>query len=222
MKSSAKKKIGKRKTLIFRSKPLTRAQKLKLLKDRQKETREKRKVDPFYIHPSDIPDGRSYQWFSLTEKRAIEDAQECKWKAVPFSRHNFSRTYNSKGKIVCQNSLLMENSKAYVDSKDAENRNLVNEMLAAQQIAPGKLKFVSPSFMVSWDYKKLPADAKPVVVPVTIDFRVSVKWRDAAAALGLSDQEYARRRLLMEPHLLASYETDGKIYETVEIQIKRD
>jgi hypothetical protein len=82
---------------------------------------------------------------------------------------------------------------------------------------------VSPSFMVSSDYPKLPAEAAPIEVNVTIKVRASVGWQDAAACLGLSVEEYARRRLLMEPPVLGPSPRfyDDKTYEPVELSFTR-
>lgn len=82
---------------------------------------------------------------------------------------------------------------------------------------------VSPDFMVSSDYPKVAPDAQPVDVDVTIKLKVSVRWQDAAAALGLSLAEYARRRLLMEQQVLGPSATfiEDNAYEPVELSFTR-
>ena len=229
------KKSRKRKTIdIFkalRPKPLSRSQKLKLLKRQQKIDREKRRLDPFYINPDHIPKGKAYQWFSLktpacsNAETIFDDAEENGWRAVPFSRHNFNRKRNAKGKIVIDGTILMENTARYVDECKAEDRAKISRMNDDAEIKPHRqgepFRVLSPGFVVSSKYDNVPAGAKAIVAKIAINFRISRDWQDAAAALSLSPEEYARRRLLMEPPLLASYEAGDSIFEPVELQMKK-
>jgi hypothetical protein len=117
----------------------------------------------------------------------------------------------------------MENLKKHVNdarSKEvAEAISIFGEMRKTFNKG-GTFPLVDSSFIVAEDYKWVSHDAKPVVVQVAISLRVSRDWQDAAAALGLTTEEYARRRLLMEPPILATFDAE-KVYQPVELQVKR-
>lgn len=50
---------------------------------------------------------------------------------------------------------------------------------------------------LSEGYERVASSADPVDVEVTITFRMTGRWQDAAAALNLSNEEYARRRVAL-------------------------
>lgn len=58
-----------------------------------------------------------------------------------------------------------------------------------------RFPLVSDSFMVSSAYETVPSDTLPIDVPVTINFRLSGRFQDAAASLGLPATVYAQRRI---------------------------
>ncbi len=229
----AKKSARRKPVSVFKTvkaKPLSRAQKLKLLKQQQKTDKQKRRLDPFYINSDHIPKGRVYQWFSLLDEKTTEEAQEDGWKHVPFSRHNFNRRYNAKGKIVIGCTLLMENTAQHLSEYKEQEREKIqkqNDELVVGPMRRGEpFRLVSSGFVVSSAYERVPADAPPVIVSVAIRLRMSSGWQDAAAALGLTYQEYTRRRLIMQPILLSSdlvhenEKTEG-VFEPVTLEIKK-
>lgn len=235
MAKKAKKVIRKtRKTPVWplKSKPLTKAQKAKLTRERNELTKSMRAIDPFYIHPRDVPAGRAYQWVAmevmgLSNEDAVDRAKEDGWKPVPFARHDFGRKHNSKGRIVIGGMLLMENASSVPTEARKREQDDARNMLAETPIGATKTEgrsfpIVSDSFVVSSAYERVPSDAPAVTVPVTIQFSMNARWQDAAAGLGLSNEEYARRRLLMTMPILAGEPggwIGGGIYEAVTLRI---
>jgi hypothetical protein len=63
---------------------------------------------------------------------------------------------------------------------------------------------LSEGFIETADYQR--AEPGPSVVDVTIKFAMPYRWRDAAAALGLDEAEYVRRRLIMTETMLAPFD----------------
>lgn len=170
--------------------------------------------DPFHVNPATIPHGVALQWISLNVDD-LERAQYSGWKPV-------------EGQDGVKGNMLVwapiEVAKAQTDANIKSAKDLKAEMdkLFGRKERRG-VPFVSPSFMGSWDYQRIPPDAKPIDVDITIKLRVSAKWQEAAAFLALDPQEYARRRLLMERVILgpiSDYCVDG-IYEPVELSFTR-
>lgn len=196
-------------------------------------TKERRVTDPFFIHPGDVPAGKAYQWFaqdvpglSSDDHDTIDRAKANGWKAVPFVRHDFSRRYRAKGSIVVRGMMLMENSAEYVTAGRLKDFDAAQTMFRESPCYPTKLqgahfRIASDGFIVSSDYARVPPDAPSVPVPVTIQFLVNARWQDAASSLGLTNEEYVRRRLLMTSPVLAT-EGDGKPYEAVTLQIRKE
>ncbi len=178
--------------------------------------------DPFFIHPETIPDGVALQWIPLNVDD-LERVQATGWKPVD-------------GVDGVKSNMLVwapkEVAKAQRDADFDRAKEQIREASALfgldeyghklnRQVFP----LVSPSFMVPTKYASIPDDSPSVDVDITIKFRVSARWQDAAACLGLEVQEYARRRLFMEPIVLGpiyEYDSDPKrIYEPVELYTKR-
>jgi hypothetical protein len=226
------KRTKKAKPFVFKAKPLTRAQKAKRTRDRNELTKRMRAMDPFYVHPDTVPAGKAYQWFSLeilgaSNEDAIDRAKDDGWKDVPFSRHDFGRRCNAKGRIVVDNSVLMENSAEIVAGALKKDQAAARQMIADNPIGASKQEghpfpIVSESFVISSFYETVPRDAAPVVVPVTISVRMDAGWQDAAVGLGLSNEEYARRRLLMTMPILAGEPAgdNDAVYEPVTLRVE--
>ncbi len=221
-----------KKPLVFKVKPLTKAQKLKLFNERKALTRRMRATDPFYIHADDVPSGKSYQWFALSHfgvpnDDAIDRAKDDGWKSVPFARHNFGRKFRAKSGIVVNDMLLMENSSIVTKANRKKEEDDARQMLADSPCSTinqgGRFPIVSSSFVVSSDYKRILRDSPPVIVPVTISFSMDAGWQDTASSLGLTNEEYARRRILMTMPILAGEPTGGDdaLYAAVTLRIEK-
>ena len=213
----------------IKAKRLTKAQKEKIAKQKKLVDAEKRRQDPFYINPDDVPAGQAYQWFSLKimgeeapAKRILDNAIEAGWKYVPFSRHRFARDQNSKGKIVVDDNVLMEHSRAHVEEQLQKDRDFAKFMLQESKIKSGVAGLgstVSESFLAAKPYKEVPLDAPPVVVEVTLQFRMDRDWQDAAAMLWLTDGQYAYRRIVITHPILACKSYDD-VFETFNFELR--
>jgi hypothetical protein len=170
--------------------------------------------DPLYIDPKSIPHGIALQWTSADSDIPLG------WEPVP-----------NVG-VIQLNRLI------WATIEVAEEERAANIGRARKQMADAaalfgldeygrKLShqygfpFVSPSFMVSTQYATVPADSLPIDVDIAIKVRASVRWQDAAACLGLTVQEYVRRRLLMEPSVLGPIDFNENAYEPVTLSITR-
>lgn len=222
--------------VLFKAKPLTRAQKLKPLKVRQALTKQMRQSDPFYIHPDDVPAGKAYQWFSMTILGTLaeigdEFALENGWKYVPYSRHDFPRKNRAQGRIIVNNCVLMEcQSKRVTDLRHQEYRKAREQMAEVEAIFKKEgrsFPIVSDSFVVSSKYDYVQLDAPSVIVPITLSFSMDARWQDAASGLGLTNDEYARRRIVMTtPILAAEYsaddvKSDRVVYHAVTLKVEK-
>jgi len=185
--------------------------------------------DPFFIHPETIPDGVALQWVATDAESEwhMSDALSNGWCLVDGK--------DVKGLVLMW--APREVAKAQTDAninraqkQMAEARALfgMNDGRASQY--HGRVPMVSDAFMVSSNYGTIPSDAPPIDIDVTIQFRVSARWQDAAAALGLDVTEYTRRRLIMEPTVLGPcspaflYENvniSRNVYEPVQLSITR-
>lgn len=171
------------------------------------------------------PAGLAYQWVLAEHLRKYPG-----WVSVPFARHSseIPADTNEDGSIVYLGNVLVQRAEELVKAELSIPQKLALKNLQEHPAyrAPGEryspFPVLSESFMVSREYAVVPADSPPIDVDITIKFRVSRRWQDAAAALGLDAQEYARRRLLMEDMVLASYgdQTD-RFYLPVELYITR-
>lgn len=224
--------VKKAKPFPLKPRRLTKAEKAKLTRERNVTTRAMRLVDPYYIHPRDVPVGKAYQWIALSilgnsNEDAVDRAKEDGWKPVPFVRHDFANKYRSKGQIIVNDMLLMENAASVRDEARKKEQEEARKMAAESPCSPlkregGRFPLVSDGFIVSEPYAAVPSGSDPVVVPVTIQFSMDARWQDAAAGLGLTNEEYARRRLLMAKPILAVDNLDDEpIWAAVTLQIGR-
>jgi hypothetical protein len=173
--------------------------------------------DPLYIDPKSVPSGVALQWIS-----ADTDIPAA-WRPVP----NVGLTH--------LNRLIWAPARVADGERDANISNAKQQMADARALfgmdgskaSPyhgSSFPMVKDAFMVSGFYKSVPPNAPSIDVDIAIKFRVSARWQDAAACLGLEIQEYARRRLIMDAAILAPYGSrfDNEMaYECVELQITR-
>jgi len=148
--------------------------------------------DPFHIHQETVPKGVSLQWITLSADDLIR-VQASGWQAV-------------KGQDAIKGNLLVWAPNALADAqRDANIQRAKDQMQEVRDLFQIKedgrraydrsFPLVSQSFMVSSDYGQTPADAKPLDVEIKVNFRLSWRFQDAAASLGLSPKEYAQRRM---------------------------
>ncbi len=182
------------------------------------------KEDPFFIYSETIPQGVSLQWISTAEdaRPCISEALDSGWKPV-------------KGQKEVKGQALMwaPTEVAYAQRDDNINRarrqmDEARKLFGMDDGRPspyhGPFPIVGADFIEAKAYDSVPHDSPPLDIEVSIQFRVSARWQDAAASLGLDIREYVRRRLRMEPVVLGSYEhalSSNHIYEPVQLSITR-
>jgi hypothetical protein len=170
------------------------------------------------------PPGFAYQWAPFSR---IEYMRRKGWVQVPYSRHpEMPLSTSFDGYILYRDTTLFQISeelvrgeldRAKLNAKDLEKD--FYEVLGIEGAGYKRDGFrtifhiLSPHFMVSSNYEG-PPDTGPVVVDLTIKFTMPWRWRDAAAALQISESEYVRRRLIMSSHLL--HPDDDGTYSVVE------
>lgn len=171
---------------------MKKPQKRTTKKARDKITASRRRDDPFFVHPDDVPEGKVWQWFSLKIKgipvdpATLESAASEGWRPVRRGRK----------KVVVKDNLLMQNTKAFVDAQLDLVRNNGQVLDATTSVRMANDHMVSTDFLVSGNYQQVPADAPDIVVNVTIRVKIKPSWQNAAAMLGLTPTEYTRRRLI--------------------------
>lgn len=171
-------------------------------------------TDPLYVDPKTIPDGFALQWTPADSDMPIG------WQAVPdVGVTQLNRLIWAPIEVAEdeRSNNIGSARKQMADSGALFGLDEYGKKLSHQYGFP----FVSPSFMVSSNYQRVSPDAGPIDVEITIRVRISVKWQDAAACLGLEPQEYARRRLLMEPPVLGPIEFCDNVFEPVQLSITR-
>jgi hypothetical protein len=153
--------------------------------------------DPFYIDPKLIPKGQSYQWVTNAkpEKYQIHSMMDLclasGWRPV-------------KGKKFVGGQTLMWAPKAIADAQRDVNTNRAQdqlrqfrEMFGMEKPEAGGINYFSAGHIVSEPYQNIPQNAPPIDCDVTVKFRLSQRYQDAAAALHLDPQVYAQRRLAL-------------------------
>jgi hypothetical protein len=187
--------------------------------------------DKFFVHPETIPAGVALQWVAVT---VVGDADlsnldwylEGGWKPVPNQKKIGGQV------LVWAPQALADEMKKKGVGRATQQRADARALFGmdGQNPSPyhGGFPMAGPHFIETKDYEGVPSDAPPIDVDVTLKIRVSARWQDAAAALGLEVAEYARRRLRMEDICLAwagpRYDNarhQSGIYEPVQLFIKR-
>lgn len=154
--------------------------------------------------------GFAYQWAPFpqdqTDTETVATYVAAGWKPVKRCRGFVAK----RGKIIFNRCILMEiplaRQRELVDAdiKRARNqdegiRKLFGLDAETRRIYGGRAgtQLVSQDFMVSSAYETVPSDADPVDVPVVVMLRLSRRFQDAAAALKLSNEQYAQRRMAL-------------------------
>jgi len=178
--------------------------------------------DPFFIHPETIPDGVALQWV-LPEPSAMREALRAGWKPV-------KEQDEVGGQVLVWASKEVARAQADVDIGRAKQQMADARALFGmdgQKPSPyhGSIKIVGSDFVETKVYESVPSDAPSIDIDVTIKFRVSARWQDAAASLGIEVNEYTRRRLLMESVVLGPCGIGdcviNGVYEPVQLFTKR-
>lgn len=166
-------------------------------------------TDQFEFDRNIVPKGKSYQWIAIEvngEKQDISRALAAGWKPVPFKRHaKIFADANSKGRIVIEGLMLVENSKSWVESQHTANQ--LDAQWSAEQRKIG--------FFGSAGGIDLPPSFQPMLpcggfqgewhaphktaldIDVVVTLRLAPPQLDAAQSLGLSPQEYGQRLVKM-------------------------
>ena len=168
-------------------------------------------VDPFEIPANVIPKGKEYQWVPTyrspgEEGHEIIDKQAEGWTVVPLSRHK-KLFPKCKGKhIVVDDLKLFERKKhSGFTSANLEAIRMRDEHPAWQmelskrtgKIEGSRFPIMPESWNESASYEHIPSDATSVQISVQIPFWLSGRYQDAASALGLTNEVYAQRQILL-------------------------
>jgi hypothetical protein len=161
--------------------------------------------DPFEIA---APKGKAYQWASVhpDQKHDFDVYKRAGWRPVPASRHpDFP---SEKGKIIFGGSMLLEMPRKKYENLSGSGIARAKAQLSDQNKVLGledndgavrRMAIMSDSFIASEAYDA-PNDDGFEDVSVSIVVRIPYRWRDAAACMKISAEEYARRRLIMYSH----------------------
>lgn len=177
------------------------------------------------------PPGFAYQWAPVT---AIFGMELKGWSRVPFSRHpELGKERNFDGYIVyCEQTLFQISAelhemklesarKAARAQHEASGGEAIDALSRFAFGGPwdrrGAIHMLSPAFMVSSAYPR--AEPGDSIAEIFIKFTMPYRWRDAANALGLTEAEYVRRRLIMSGDFLAP-NTDGT-YSPVDLTTEK-
>jgi hypothetical protein len=170
-----------------------------------------------------IPADLAYQWirvelFGELDHQSHGAALDAGWRPVPFKRHagQFHPNNDWPGKIVHGGRMLMENAadaaSAQIDALMSKAHQQMTEAWEPFGGQPNGRKhtfaIMPGDFVVSEKYARIASDALPIDVEVTIRVRLPASVQDTIQALHLPMEEYARRRLVMEPGVL--YPVNGE------------
>lgn len=176
--------------------------------------------DVFALYASQPKKGMAYQWLAipaadqpLPMDRVVLSAG---WRHVPFRRHNklIPKRHRVMGAIVVDGLLLVERTEElHQDARRAGHRaaqNMIRQFYEALGIpepadrrgwsGEGNATILSSAIITSSAYQRVPADAPDAYATVPIVIRVPASWQDAASALGISEAEYARRKVILLSH----------------------
>lgn len=166
-----------------------------------------KKID-FKLDDVRAPKGLAYQWVAdpkIDPHRECEWSQAIKagWKPVSSKRH--PKFPAKRGRVAFGAMVLMQISekrkRALVEADIARAKAQMKEYrdLFRMDGREGDQRFplVSPDFMVSSAYESVPPDAESVDIPVMIKLRMTRRFQDAAAALRLSVEQSAQRRITL-------------------------
>lgn len=132
-------------------------------------TRVKDSGDKFYVDPSIIPDGMSYEWKRVTYVGKEDRTHQARmarnhWRPVPSSRHPEIAGGNGDEPIVIEGLMLMEREAYLTDEAHAENKQAAfdqvqTQMARLQQIEVGRgMEAGKPSVVRSMERVAIPAD----------------------------------------------------------------
>lgn len=166
-------------------------------------------ADRFEFDRNIIPKGKSYQWIAVEvqgEKQDISRALADGWKPVPFKRHiSVFGDANSKGRIVIDGLMLVENSRSWVDANQVANS--LDATWAANQYKVGFFGSAGGVDLPQSFGRQLPIGSfqgewikpheEPLDIDVTIKLRLHPRQLDAAHYLQLSPQKYGQRLVKM-------------------------
>lgn len=147
----------------------------------------------------------AYQWASTDPGGPIEELQRYLAAGWKVSKHRAQRAKNiPRGTVLLEIPRDIHRQMVSADIERAKKQvGDIRELFRMDSNYRGegqRFPLVSESFMVSSAYEAVPSYAAPIDVPVTINFRLSGRFQDAAAALGLTAAVYAQRRIEMYLH----------------------
>lgn len=145
--------------------------------------------DPFYIDQKTVPAGVALQWITLNVDD-LERAQSSGWKPV-------EGVGGVRGNMLVWAPVAVADAQRDANIKRAKDQmREAKESLGLNGRREGRLFPIAPqSFMVSSAYETVPSDTGPIDIDVTVKLRLSGRLQDVAAALKLSPEVYAQRRM---------------------------
>ena len=195
-----------------------RKQRAKIVKKPIAEARTEAEKDPFYIDPKFKKPGRAYQWVAIThgsEYDPFSIDEQCRksgWKPVPLVKN-------------VGNQRLMWAPQKVADAQRQANTDLAiamdNDIRAALGMDVngaltdrGKIGLITTEWLdraLAFDkrmeelglpskrheYTPVPSNAPSIEVEVTTKFRMSARFQDAAACIGITPEMYAQRRVAL-------------------------
>lgn len=157
--------------------------------------------DPYEIH---APAGKEYQWIAIAvlgepvDDGWLENFRRKGWKRVLAKRHP---QFTSPDKYITRDGLRLYERKIPKDRPALTEANLAaikqfNDHAAAA--VKSESGYVMPvSWNVSVPYEHVPSDTPALQIEVLIPVWLSGRYQDAARALGLTNEVYAQRRILL-------------------------
>lgn len=145
--------------------------------------------DPFHIDPLSIPGGVALHWITLSVDD-LDRAQSFGWKPV-------EGVGGVKGNMLVWAPVAIAEAQRDANIKRARDQiHEARELFGLNGRREGHPFPIAPqSFMVSSAYETVPSDTAPLDVDVTVRLRLPGRLQDVAAALKLSPEVYAQRRM---------------------------
>ena len=104
----------------------------------------------------------------------------------------FHPPIESRADVVYRDTMLMEHTAKHVAVQRTKE---INDALRMEK--ESDLRGSASAQIISKEYTPVPHNAPPITVKIAISFSMDRAWQEAASFLGLSNEEYARRRVLM-------------------------
>ena len=184
----------------------------------------KRHVDPFFVPPDMVPQGRSYQWWHLVHDKfhfeRPNSAIPSGWSAVPASRHDgYFMPFGHVGDIEVSGLGLFEKSKVEVDQERAAQVVAAHKPVAdwidknAALGLTGEVRFGDVAMDVDDPPKDIFASSKSKTIETTV--KIPKEMVPHMAAI-FDERDRLRDEVLMPDRSLKPGELADKFYAAVD------